>query len=459
MQGSTQVLLLCQDLIGPYMAGPAIRCWEFSRVLSATCDVTLAAPLAPGHPSPTWNLVPITLEAEDEIDPLLASADIVISAGFALRYYPQLTAANVLWCLDAYIPSATESLASHSFRPMDEQLAAYRDDIATLVSCLQRADRVICANERQRDFYLGALAALGRVNPLTYGQDPGLDTLVSIVPYGLPEGAPVHTRAVLKGEHPGIDPNAALILWGGGLWNWFDPETLVRAMPLVAQRREDVRLYLPISQYPFHHYRPGQEKIARVRALSDGLGLSGSCVIFGGWIPYADRASYLLEADIGISLHDGGIESRYAHRTRLLDYVWAGLPIVATAGDSLGDQLGAEGLAITVNPGDVRATADAILAILSDPDYRSSRKERFAALAQSLTWEQVTEPLLRFCTPPKPSGDRAAGYHLPGQTLDEGECAALRCRVAELEHLVEAYRSGHFMRAMEWLATRRSRRK
>lgn len=459
MQGSTRVLLLCQDLIGPYMAGPAIRCWEFARVLSTACDVTLAAPLAPDHPPATWNLAPITLQDQDEIDPLLARADVVVSTGFALQHYPGLAATDIPWCFDAYIPAATESLASHKFHPMDEQLSVHRDDTAALASYLQRADWVMCANERQRDFYLGALAALGRVNPLIYSQDPSLESLISIVPYGLPQGSPVHTRAVLKGAHPTIGADSTLLLWGGGVWNWFDPETLVRAIALVAQRRADVRLYLPVGRYPFHHYQPGQEKIARVRALCDRLGPSGSHVIFGDWIPYTDRSCYLLEADIGVSLHDGGIESRFAHRTRLLDYVWAGLPIVATGGDSLSDGLQAEGLAITVPPGDAPAAAEAILTILDDPDYRSSRMERFRALAQSLTWERVAEPLLRFCASPRVAPDRAGSYCFPGPGVDAHDLAASRARIVELERLVQAYRSGRFMRAMEWLAARWSRQR
>jgi hypothetical protein len=415
--------------------------------------------LAPGHPPAAWNLVPITLQAEDEIDPLLARADVVVSAGFALRRYPRLMKLDMPWCYDAYIPAATESLASHRFRPMDDRLAAHRDDTAALASYLQRADWLMCANERQRDFYLGALAALGRVNPLIYEQDPSLEALISVVPYGLPGCPPIHTRAVLKGVHPAIGADSALILWGGGVWNWFDPETLVRAIALVAQRRAGVRLYLPIGRYPFHDYKPGQEKIARVRALCDRLGLSGSHVIFGDWIPYTDRSCYLLEADIGISLHDGGIESRYAHRTRLLDYVWAGLPVVATAGDSLSDRLQASGLAITVPPRDVRATADAIVAILEDPNYRASRAERFRALAQSLTWERAAEPLVGFCTSPYTAADRAAGYQFPAPGADARDCEALEARIAELSRLVQAYRSGRFMRAMEWLAARRARRK
>ena len=49
-----------------------------------------------------------------------------------------------------------------------------------------------------------------------------------------------------------------------------------------------------------------------------------------GWVPYAERGAWLAEADIGVSAHFDDIETRFAFRTRLLDYLWAGLPIVTT---------------------------------------------------------------------------------------------------------------------------------
>ena len=39
---------------------------------------------------------------------------------------------------------------------------------------------------------------------------------------------------------------------------------------------------------------------------------------------------YLTEADAGVSTHHEHIETTYSFRTRILDYLWASLPIVAT---------------------------------------------------------------------------------------------------------------------------------
>ena len=49
------------------------------------------------------------------------------------------------------------------------------------------------------------------------------------------------------------------------------------------------------------------------------------------------------------SPHFEALETRYAFRTRLLDHFWAGLPTIATAGDTLGDLIGERRLGRTVD--------------------------------------------------------------------------------------------------------------
>ena len=63
------------------------------------------------------------------------------------------------------------------------------------------------------------------------------------------------------------------------------------------------------------------------RKLAADLGLTGQHVFFNsGWVPYDQRANVLLDADVGVSTHLDHAETAYSFRTRLLDYLWAGLP-------------------------------------------------------------------------------------------------------------------------------------
>ena len=114
----------------------------------------------------------------------------------------------------------------------------------------------------------------------------------------------------------------------------------------------------------------------------------------------------LLEADLGVSTHLDHVETAFSFRTRILDYLWAGLPVVATAGDSLADLVAAEGLGATVPSGDVGALHDALAALLGSPEARAMARDRIAAVRADFTWERALAPISRFCDDPRPAPDR-----------------------------------------------------
>ena len=74
-----------------------------------------------------------------------------------------------------------------------------------------------------------------------------------------------------------------------------------------------------------------------VVAAPKQLGLFDTSIIFGDWAPYELREAFLIEADIAISAAKDLAETRLAFRSRILDYLWAGLPVVTTSGDVLSD--------------------------------------------------------------------------------------------------------------------------
>src|SRR4029450_13377528 len=98
----------------------------------------------------------------------------------------------------------------------------------------------------------------------------------------------------------------------------------------------------------------------------------------------------------------------YSYRTRVLDYIWARLPIVCTRGDAIGDLVQAHGLGCVLDYGDVDGLVDALLAVLDDPGGREAYRERFRDVAAGMTWERALEPVLRFCAAPHPAADRIA---------------------------------------------------
>ena len=137
-------------------------------------------------------------------------------------------------------------------------------------------------------------------------------------------------------------------------------------------------------------------------------------MFFGEWVPYAERARYLQDADVALSLHLDHVETRFAFRTRLLDYLWTGRPMVLTTGDTLATEFAAQGLARLVPPGDAAAVAAAIEAWLDAPAAEvAALQTRARAAAEARAWARIVAPLAAFVRQPRRAPDRAAPEAAP----------------------------------------------
>jgi len=397
------VLIISQDAVGARRAGPAIRDWEWAGALGRSLAVTLAVPAASGMQPAGFTLR--VYHSGAELRALASAAGVVVISGYLLRRYPWLGELSCPLVVDLSHSFVLESMQTLAQRPEAQQWSAFGDRWRALNELLLAGDYFVCNTERQRDYWLGMLSALGRVNPAWYAADPAMRQLVGVVPFGLPAAPPRKTRPVLKGAHPSIRAGDKVIYWGGGIYDWLDPVTLIRATDLVRRQRDDVRVVFTGVRHPNPHVPP-MRMLAATQQLSRQLGLTDRCVFFYEWLPYADRADYLLEADVGASLHLDHLETRYAFRTRALDYLWAGLPIVCSEGDALAELVARHRLGRVVPYQDAPAVAAALLALLDQPGLRQEMAPRFQQVAAGYTWEVTTRPLLEFCRQPRLAPDR-----------------------------------------------------
>ncbi|MDQ3974044.1 MAG: glycosyltransferase [Actinomycetota bacterium] len=403
LRPESRVLIITQDIISPRMAGPAIRAWEMAKLLAREHHVTLGSTHDVQLSHPAFRTMKLH---GGLVNALLDEVDVVIFQGFVMYEFPQIAGSGVPVLVDVYDPFHLENLEVRKEEPAVERFATAKSDVRVLNEQLQRGDFFVCASEKQRDFWLGQLSAVQRINPATYDRDESLRNLLDVAPFGLPAEPPRKTTDVLKGVVDGIGADDFLLLWGGGIYNWFDPLTLIRAVGEVAADHPDVKLFFMGSVHP----NPGVPKMRMASAawqLADDLGLLDKHVFFNpGWVEYERRADYLLEADVGVSTHFEHVETAFSYRTRILDYLWAGLPIVATEGDSLSRLTNQHGLGITVPPEDVAALVSAIRRLRNDRDLYGTCKANVEALAPQMTWERALAPVVDFCRRPRQAPDR-----------------------------------------------------
>ena len=401
----TRVLIITGDTISDRMAGPAIRCWEMATVLAAAgLEVTLASmqPTAMGGRDfeVTWTGQP------GGVGGLISEADIIVFQGFVMHAIPQIEQFEGPVIVDIYDPFHLEGITHRKHELDFQRYATHNSDTEVLNKQLQRGDFFVCASEKQRDFWLGQLSGLKRINPATYDEDESLRSLIDIAPFGMPSGPPIKTEdRVLKGVVDGIDEDDFVLLWGGGIYNWFDPLTLIRAVAQVAAEHPDVKLWFMGAAHPNPDV-PKMRMASNAYNLAEELGVRNTHVFFNdGWVNYADRQNYLMEADLGVSTHYEHLETRYSFRTRILDYIWCGLPIVATEGDTLSLLAKDRGLGLTVPPEDVDACADAIRRLREDKALYEACQANLAGIHEEMTWERSLQPIVDFCLEPRRAAD------------------------------------------------------
>jgi glycosyltransferase involved in cell wall biosynthesis len=400
-----RVLLVSNEPVGRTMAGPGIRYRQFALQLADRFDVTLVIPNDPDEDLRGVRLVRAQDLGYRRFGRFVESFDAVVAQQLTIATMEGLARRGIRIVYDLYDPLLFEVLAFHQG---DDEASAYAGSLSRAamlkqILALATGSAFICASSRQRDLWLGVLSGLGRIGFDQYAADPPLERLVAVVPFGIDPEPPHATTPAVKGVLPEIGEDSRVLLWGGGVWNWLDPLTPIRAVAELAKQRDDVCLVFLGVRHP----NPRIPEMAMAQSavdLAGQLGVLDSKVHFNfNWVPYAERARFILDADLGVSGHFDTVETRFAFRTRLLDYFWANLTSVVTRGDALGDLIGERGLGRAVGFEAVDEWAEAITALLDDPEEYRLAKQRIAEKREAFLWPRVVEPLADMLSGPLPA--------------------------------------------------------
>ena len=386
----SRAFLICPEPVRSITAGVGTRFLTLARVLAkAGHRVTLAVPNEASE-SPAIDGVDV-VQADPET--LGTQADghdwVLLHAHLGNHFLTQRD--DLPLVVDLYDPFLIENLHYHR----DLGFAPFSTDHETWRMQMGRGDLFLCSSEEQRLFYLGWLSALGRVNPLNVDDDPELRKLIIELPFGTPEVEapnPPPRSDVL----PGVDEDAP-ILYFGGIYDWYEPVTVLEAMPALLER--DPRTVLVFVEHPHPELTPMAEA-ERVRSLAVRRGWLGSTVRFEPWREYDRRFELAQVADLAVVTHRPGLETDLSLRTRLVDLMWLGLPAVVTAGGTMARVVAETGAGSVVPAGDAGAVAKAVADLLDDNEKRREAADAGQIWAAERRWSVVSAPLLEFAAEP-----------------------------------------------------------
>jgi glycosyltransferase involved in cell wall biosynthesis len=378
------------------MAGIGIRYLELARRLPPHgVEVVLLSP-GPLRAASELGLDAVEVRPFEpgRIARTVEDCDGVVAQGH-LANHLLLEAPEIPTAIDLYDPWLVENLHYHEALGLDP----YRSDHATWVLQMSRGDFFLCSSREQRLFYLGFLAAVGRLNPERLDVDPELRELIAAVPFGVPDEPPPHRP--LLGER--VAGERRLLF--GGLYDWYDPWPVLEA--LASMRDEPWKLY--VIRNPNPDSTP-QRLFREVEEWCRSRELWGRRVEALDWIPFERRYDLLRDVDALVATHRPGLETELSFRTRFLDALVAGCPVLTTDGGTLSRLLREWDAGWLVGPGDAQAVREALGELLAGGERVRARVARGLEGVRRFRWDEVLAPLVAFCRSPRidPTKERFA---------------------------------------------------
>lgn len=392
-----RVLILCHDVIGSSMAGPGIRYKYIASTLSDNFSVTLGIFSQDTSNTGSSDIAVINSEG-DSFKKWFDNADVIFAQWLSNDMITYAQSAGRIVIFDLYAPVPIEYLASLEFssKPTTKEQDAEFEAILDMYNrYLSVGQLFTCSNERQRDFWIGYLTANRILGPSNF-KDANIFNRFVICPMGVDEKAPQPKKLLLRESVKGIKEDDFVLLWTGGIWDWFDAQVVIRAMALL-KKESRIKLVFLGTRHPNKIYKDESFETKQARELAKNLKLVNKSVFFlDGWVPYDQRAAYFKDADAAIYADKESLETRFSHRTRVLDHFWTELPTICSRGDYMSSLIERQNLGIVVNERTPEEFAEAIQTLSDNSTTYEQIKVHLHEHRNDLVWSKTLEPLVDY---------------------------------------------------------------
>ena len=332
---SRRIVVVTGEVLGPQMAGPAIRAVHMARALATDHTVDLVTTNrshsvvgdAPGAPCGAARAGSARAPA-----PMWSWCRAMRCVG-----HPGYATSTRRWWSTSTTRSTSRARADAPPRPGHAAGARSAPRPTSLNEQIRRGDFFLCASARAARLLARPPRGARAGQPSTPTTPTGTlvaDRRRAVRRRGRAARATARRRCGVSS--PGIGADDEIVLWGGGIYNWFDPLTAIRAVDRLRHASPTCPPVLRRRRAPQRRACREMQMATRARAARRRPRAHRHVTCSStSWVAYDERQNYLLEADIGVSSHLDHVETAFSFRTRMLDYLWAGLPMVTTQGDTL----------------------------------------------------------------------------------------------------------------------------
>lgn len=261
---------------------------------------------------------------------------------------------------------------------------------------LLRGDVFSSLSERQRFALIGQLGAAGRLNQFT-----ARENMVHSIPYAVfPDEVPYLQGLPMRG------PGATFtVMWSGSFNTWMDVDVLLGGFLAASRRNPRLRLMVVGGRIPGYND-------ASYDKFVDGVRQAGaeSIVQLMDWQPLARMRELYSMCDVGLSIDRFTYEAVLGSRTRIVNFLAAGKPVLSTVLTELTEDLAEKGYLLPFSLGNAEEFAKSI----EDAALKASELDQLGREAQAYVLarydgRKLGKPLTDWIAAPKPSEDRGEG--------------------------------------------------
>ena len=399
---STNLLIISIDSVGTLMSGAGLRYLSLAQELSHSFDVTLAVPNENPPEVDGFNILSFDPYSLKGLNHLINDFDnILVSGIYALRLKGiKKTKAKII--IDLYDPIILENLFYENNQKLNKRFFNHFRSTQLTNYLAKIGDFYICGSERQRDFWLGVLAANGRINPINFETSSDFRKLIDVVGFGLAE-TDFEKIEFLRTQFPQVESDSKIVLWGGGVWDWLNPLPLIKIWEKVLEKEPKAKLVFLGIEHPNPNV-PKHQIVDLLISEAKCIGELDKSIFFINWLSLSDRKKLLSESSVGVTLHKNHIETRFSIRTRVIDYIWAKIPILISEGDITSEWVNEYHLGEVVTYDNESQLENALVNLLGRE--KQDFQHGFDEIIKTLYWENQVKPLLNFCQNGQKSPDQ-----------------------------------------------------
>jgi glycosyltransferase involved in cell wall biosynthesis len=306
----------------------------------------------------------------------------------------------------------------------DDSVLEYYYDAECRV--LDKADVFSAISWSQQHAVVGELGLRGRLSKAAAGYD-----FVHRVPLGVEGRSVVWAGPAFRGTT--VPADAFVILWSGGYNTWCDVDTLFQGLESAMQQNPRIWFVSSGGELKVQDERTYQ----RFRAMVESSAHKDRFA-FKGWLPTSALVNYYLEANVGINVDKDIYEVRLGTKSRIYEWLRAGLVPVTTRVCELSFQLQRDSLGLTFAPGRPGELAQALVEAAASPESLAAMSDRARTYAAMyLTPGRTAHALRKWVREPSPAPDRGSRLRLeeraPSFRRVKERAEVSETRAAELE--------------------------